>query len=120
MVGLGGMKSAAEPVMATGFDVHGAVPCFMSTRGIGPLRLSKLAVLFGFVMLFALFAQAVASVRRRRAVRRTALCHPVVDVRVVLPTLQAIDERLVRLLAVLPFGVRLLALDVSVVSHVIL
>src|SRR5690349_5604609 len=103
MVGFGGMKSAAEPVTATGSGVHGARARLSSARGIGPSGLLELAVLFGFIVLLALFAQPVTTVGGRRAVRRAALSHGVVGVCVGLPALQPFDERRVGLLALLPF-----------------
>src|SRR5688500_6069542 len=71
MVGLGGRKSAAEPVIAAGSAVQGALAGLYSARRVGPFGLLELAVLFGFIVLLAVFVQAMTSVRWVRAVRRS-------------------------------------------------
>jgi hypothetical protein len=120
MVGFGGMKSAAEPVIAATLSVQGAFSCFVLARRVGALGFPELAVLLGFIMLLAFLAQAMPTVALIRAVRRSALGDPL-GRRVVAQALSVLEKLRVGLLALLTLGVGLLAfLDVSVVSHVIL
>jgi hypothetical protein len=120
MVGFGGMKSAAEPVICAGSSVQGALADFESARRLGASRLPELTVLFGFIVLLAFFGETVASVRGRCAVRRTALGDPFRG-GVVGQPLEVVEELAAGLFALLPLGVCLRSfLDVSVVCHMIL
>jgi hypothetical protein len=114
------MKSAAEPVMSAGSAVQGAEACLYLARGVRALGLLELAVLFCFIVLFALFTQTMTPVGRCGAVRRAAFGYTIRAFGLVLLSPAALEKGLVGFVALLPFSVLLLALDVSVVGHEIL
>src|SRR5215207_9291464 len=100
MVGFGGMKSAAEPVITATLSVQGAFACFVLARRVGAFGLPELAVLFSFIMLLAVLAQAMTSVALIRAVRRPALGDPL-SRRIIAQALPVLEKLRVRLLPML-------------------
>src|SRR5687768_17147040 len=104
MVGFGGMKSAAEPVITAPLSVQGAFACFALARRVGALGLLELAVLFGLIVLLALLGQAMTTVALVRTVRRPALGDPL-GRRVVAQTLPVLEKLRMGLLSVLTLGV---------------